>query len=215
MPSSSKGTDGIAGAFAVLGLTSNANADEIRDAFRSRLLAVHPDIAGDAGGEPTLALLSAYRIALEHCAGDSFVDPSAVDAGNGSSSPSKAAPPDAHRATPPDTVVKTLHRHPPVWLIDHDTIAMACPHEEAFARTLEVGHSLGSITYLDRQGELLEVLLRTKLGDTVSLVISFQGRSEWVEAFLTTEALDRAQHPLPTTAEITELYAHQLAARWQ
>ncbi len=77
-----------------------------------------------------------------------------------------------------------------------------------------MGYALGSITYLDREGELIEVLLRTKLGDTLSLVISFQGRNDWVEAFLTTEVLDTAKHELPTTAQIAELYAHQLVTRW-
>ncbi len=179
-------------AFQLLGLTVDASEDTVRAAFRNQVIGLHPDVVGDAGSEPTLALLDAYRTAIHHAARNLA---------------------DGTRP-PPSANTDSGETGNTVWLVDHDTIALACPHEEAFARVLEVGHALGSITYLDREGELLEVLLRTKLGDTVSLVISFQGRTDWVEAFLTTQVLDTAKHELPSTAQITELYAHQLVARW-
>jgi hypothetical protein len=52
------------------------------------------------------------------------------------------------------------------------------------------------------------------LGDTISLVISFQGRNDWIEAFLTCEVLDTAKHELPTIEQLTELVADQLNNRW-
>ena len=193
--SSSVQHDTVRVALRTLGLTDCVDASDVRAAFRSRVVALHPDITGAVGNEPTLALLDAYRVALEHAE---------------STEATKAA-----NATEAErTAVKSLPDEARVWLVDHNTIALRCSREEAFIRVLEVGHSLGSITYLDREGELLEVLLRTKLGDNVSLVISFQGRSDWVEAFLTSEVLDVAKHELPTTAQLTELYAHQLTVRW-
>jgi hypothetical protein len=175
-------------AHALLGLRSDQTAghttDTVRAAFRQRLQATHPDRVGDTGHETTVALLDAYRIALDHAAKPSPEPPAAP--------PSRA----------------------PVWLIDRDTIALSCTHGEAFVRLVEVGHQLGAITYLDRETELLEVLLRTVQGDTLSLVISLQGRTEWIEAFLTVEVLDRAKHELPTIDQLTELVAHRLNTAW-
>jgi hypothetical protein len=171
---------------AVLGVEANATANEIRAAFRALLRNVHPDVArgNNDANEATRALLHAYRLSLDTC------------------------------VTEDSTVDAALDRDARAWLVDRDTVALACSHEEAFARLLDVGSTLGVITYLDRQGELIEVLLRTRLGDTVSLVISFQGRADWVEAFLTTEVLDVARHELPTIDQITELVLFELRRRW-
>lgn len=193
-------TNDVAAAFQLLGLGVEADADAVRAAFRKMVSAVHPDVVGVAGSELTLALLGAYRTALlrttESASREQAVAPS-------------ESPPDSS-IDPTDTPPEGAD----VWLADTDTICLRCSREEAFARVLEVGHSLGSITYLDRESDLLEVLLRTRLGDTLSLVISFQGRNDWMEAFLTSEVLDTAKHELPSTAQITELYAHQLINRW-
>ncbi len=172
-----------------LGVGQDARADEIRTAFRIRLRDVHPDVADGAAdavdaNEATRSLLDAYRVCLSACAVDD----------------ADAAPAAA--------------RDERAWLVDRDTVALACSHEEAFARLLDVGSTLGVITYLDRQGELIEVLLRTRLGDTVSMVISFQGRAEWIEAFLTTEVLDVARHELPSIDQLTELVLFELRRRW-
>jgi hypothetical protein len=171
---------------AILGVDVDATPDEIRAAFRVRLRAVHPDVADGAhdADEKTRTLLDAYRLSVT----------------------------EAQTAT--DRAGPSIDGETRAWLIDRDTVALACSHEEAFARLLDVGSTLGVITYLDRQGELIEVLLRTRLGDTVSLVISFQGRADWVEAFLTTEVLDVARHELPTIDQITELVLFELRRRW-
>ncbi len=187
-------------AFALLGVAAGADAADIRTAFRARVVVLHPDQAGAASTDDTRMLLDAYRLALAQAV--------APD------SPSDATVPIEPSLADSAAVDPEPHRNQSVWLIDTDTIALACSHEEAFVRVLDVGQSLGAITYLDRQGDLIEVLLRTNLGDTVSLVISFQGRNDWVEAFLTTEVLDRAKHELPTIGEITELVAHRLLTNW-
>jgi hypothetical protein len=196
-------------AFAFLGLGSVATEDVIRQAFRIKLLATHPDLAGESETDNTVRLLEAYQIALEHASPAAFalqvpapVAPTATTDRQATNSSSTAAA---------ETAIADTQK---VWLIDCDTIALACSHEEAFVRVLDVGQSLGAITYLDRQGDLIEVLLRTNLGDTMSLVISFQGRNSWVEAFLTTEVLDRAKHELPSIEDLTELVAHRLITHW-
>jgi hypothetical protein len=187
-------------AFALLGVAANADAADIRTAFRARVVVLHPDQAGAASTDDTRLLLDAYRMALAQAV--------VQDALTNATVPIESSLADSAAVDPEP------HGNQSVWLIDRDTIALACSHEEAFVRVLDVGQSLGAITYLDRQGDLIEVLLRTNLGDTVSLVISFQGRNDWIEAFLTTEVLDRAKHELPTIGEITELVAHRLLTNW-
>jgi hypothetical protein len=194
-------------AFALLGLTRDAADSEVRGSFRSLIRAVHPDTdssrrGAEAANTETQRLLEAY-----HCALANLIE--------------------SHKAPILDTEPQNADTEEPsepasdggddtqqVWLIGHDTIAMRCTHEEAFVRVLEIGQQLGAITYLDRQGELLEVLLKTVQGDSVSLVISFQGRSHWVEAFLTAEVLDRAKHEIPTIEQLTELVLYRLATQW-
>jgi hypothetical protein len=190
-------------AIGLLGLRGAPTEEDVRAAFRHLIWQTHPDVTASAeraeSGRQASALIVAYRVALEWA---------------------RAAEPAGTPASPEPTAEPTgasgssIAAGERAWLVDRDTIALRCFHEEAFARILDVGSLLGAITYLDRQGELLEVMLTTKLGDTVSLVISFQGRAEWVEAFLTTEVLDIARHELPTVDQITELVLHELLRRW-
>ena len=190
-------------ALSLLGLRGEPAEEDVRAAFRHLIWQSHPDVTASADladdGTKASALITAYRVALE-CARTA-----APGGAPGSSEET------VNRAGVSEPVVDPGKR---AWLVDQDTIALRCFHEEAFARLLDVGTLLGAITYLDRQGELIEVMLTTKLGDTVSLVISFQGRADWVEAFLTTEVLDIARHELPTVDQITELVLHELLRRW-
>lgn len=191
----------IGNAWRQLGVDERADKATVRAAFRRQILGLHPDLVGADGTEPTRLLLAAYRTALDAA-------PEVVD-GLGT----VIGAPDEENEKGTTPVVGGLARAK-AWLIDTDTIALDCSHDEAFVRLLEVGSALGVITYLDRQGELLEVLLRTKLGDTLSLVVSFQGRAHWVEAFLTCEVLDVARHALPSIGDLTELVLHELCQRW-
>ena len=189
-------------ALAVLGLRGEPSADDVRASFRHLIWQSHPDLAasldpGD-GGTQAHMLITAYRTALERVRAATPDD----------SLPRTEAPVPMDGSGPGSATDRRA------WLVDRDTVALRCFHEEAFARVLDVGSLLGAITYLDRNGELIEVMLTTKLGDTVSLVISFQGRAEWVEAFLTTEVLDIARHELPSVDQITELVLHELLRRW-
>ena len=191
----------IVDAWNQLGVDASADKAAVRAAFRRQILGLHPDLVGAAGTEPTRLLLAAYRTALD-LAPEVLNGPGASVSGPNN---------ERGNETPP---VVGGSANAKAWLIDRDTIALDCSHDEAFVRLLEVGSALGVITYLDRQGELLEILLRTKLGDTLSLVVSFQGRAHWVEAFLTCEVLDVARHVLPSIDDLTELVLHELRQRW-
>lgn len=189
-----------------LRLRGEPSEDDIRTSFRQLIRQSHPDVTASvdtaASGTQSQLLITAYRIALEQAR-----RPASDGAFAGAEEPTVLTD-----LTDPSG--SSIERGNRAWLVDRDTIALHCFAEEAFARMLDVGSLLGAITYLDRQGELIEVMLTTKLGDTVSLVISFQGRAEWVEAFLTTEVLDIARHELPTVGQITELVLHELLRRW-
>ena len=189
-----------------LRLRGEPSEDDIRTSFRQLIRQSHPDVTASvdtaASGAQSQLLITAYRIALEQARRP------AVD-GAFATAEEPTVP-----TLPTVPSGSSIERGDQACLADRDTIALHCTAEEAFARMLDVGSLLGAITYLDRQGELIEVMLTTKLGDTVSLVISFQGRAEWVEAFLTTEVLDIARHELPTVGEITELVLHELLRRW-
>jgi hypothetical protein len=176
----------------LLGVPEGSPSSAVRAAFRSRIVELHPDHAGAAFTDDTVQLLEAYRLVLAETPAAVAVGPDA---------------PVAEQAPPEDP---TRTEQPTVWLVDRDTIALECTHEEAFVRMIEVGHQLGAITYLDRQGELLEVLLTTLAGDSLSLVISFQGRVDRVEAFITVEPLDRPRGDVPTVEDLTELVAYRL-----
>ncbi len=193
----------------LLGVVADADAAQIRGAFRRRIRQLHPDVSGSDDAAAARDLLTAYRIALRVAvdqSDDLEVPAGAVDRLGSSAESSESSESSAALAG--------AQRRDSVWLVDQDTVALACTHDEAFMRLLDVGSTLGAITYLDRQGELFEVLLRTTLGVTLSLVVSFQSRSDWVEAFLTTEVLDIARHELPTIGQLTELVLHQLRLRW-
>ena len=192
-----------ADALGLLGLGGTPTEEAVRAAFRHLIWHSHPDVTTSAesadGGAQAHLLITAYRVALDRArspASEGVVGSAVTAAG------------------PTDPSGPSFDPGKRAWLVDRDTIALRCFHEEAFARVLDVGTLLGAITYLDRPGELIEVILTTKLGDTVSLVISFQGRAEWVEVFLTTEVLDIARHELPTVEQITELVLHELLRRW-
>ena len=172
---------------AILGLHGRADPEEARLAFRRLLREVHPDRndASDAAAR-TRAIVGAYRALRD----GSPVEPNL----------------DAAAASDEVDDVDDEVDDDAITLVDTDTIGIALPADEAFAVLLEVAHRVGDVTYLDRQNELLEALLRTEQGVTVSMVITLQGRASGVtEAFVTLEAFDAARGALPMVADVTAL----------
>lgn len=170
----------------VLGVIPTASAEELRSAYRQRLFALHPDHSGHSG-DGVRTVIGAYRMLLSQL----VVSPEPVLV------ESPALADDLHAGE--------------VWLIGPDTIALAMPADDAYLRLLEVAHRIGDVTYVDRSCALMEALLRTKDGTTLSLVISLQGRAlGHTEAFLTIEPVDLVRGPLPNVADLTQLVASHL-----
>ena len=182
----------VSEARAILGLTADAGSDEARATFRRLLHEAHPDRndSRDAA-DRTRAIVLAYRTLG---VADTALPVVARDDNGGAGRSQSDTAPQADLVT----------------LLDSDTIGLACPSDEAFAVLLEVAHRIGDVTYLDRDAELLEALLRTVDGTTISMVISLQGRATGVtEAFVTLEPIDRVRGPLPAVSEVAALVAEQ------
>ena len=180
----------------VLGVIPTASAEELRSAYRQRLFAVHPDHSGHSG-DGVRTVISAYRTLTSQL----VIAPEPVPV---------EAPAPANDLHADDLRGDDLHADE-VWLIGPDTIALAMPADDAYLRLLEVAHRIGDVTYVDRSCALMEALLRTKDGTTLSLVISLQGRAlGHSEAFLTIEPVDLVRGPLPNVADLTQLVASHL-----
>ncbi len=170
-----------------LGVRVDASIDEVRAEYRRRLFGVHPDHGGT--GDETRQLMVALRT-LER-----------AHVERAESALSAPAPADLLESLPGESV----------WRVDADTLALPAPADETYARLLEVAHQVGDVTYVDRQCGVLEALLRTRAGTTISMVISLQGRSNGsTEAFFTLEPIDAVKGDLPTVHDITELVASYL-----
>ncbi len=175
----------------LLGVLPEDRPDVIRAAYRRRLFAVHPDHGGS--GVDTRELVAALAILEAHLSERVSVDTPSVDAVV------------AEPSGPP--VAGEVQR------IDSDTLALPYPAAETYLRLLEAAHQIGDVTYVDREYGVLEALLRTRTGTTVSMLISLQGRAnETTEAFFTLEPIDAIRGDLPSVFDITELVASYVMA---
>jgi hypothetical protein len=168
----------IAGARAELGLGSAPTWTEVRIAYRVQIAASHPD---RAGGDPAraAAVTEAYatleRAHREGHLAERFPAPPAP------------APPAPHQAAEP------LDEPPEV--LEGDTVHLAVPPDEAFARIVDACHRIGDLTYIDRSCAILEALLPVDGEGVCSLVISLQGRADGTDAFCTLEAIEHVGAP--------------------
>lgn len=177
----------------LLGVQADAGPVELRQAYREQLFALHPD-RHDIGADAVRSVIDAYRFLSRSDAAPPLG--SGVECVTASEVGTEESP-----AVPEDGI----------WLIGPDTIALAMPTDDAYLRLLEVAHRIGDVTYVDRSCALMEVLLRTRDGTTMSLVISLQGRATGhTEAFVTLEPLDLVRGPLPNVADLTDLVVSQL-----
>ncbi len=167
----------------VLGVAPGAGMDELRSRFRALLMAHHPDRGGS--DHATRELLEAWDVLVAERT-RSPIEPPA------------AAPADPH---PPDPA-------PPgerVWRTDDDTLAIALPADEAYVAVVEASHRMGSVTYVDRHCGVLETLLRTVGGSTVSMLVTLQGRAVGhTDVFVSLEPLT-VEGELPSIVDVTEL----------
>lgn len=174
-------------AAAILGLVPGSPIEVVRARFRHLVMAHHPDRGGSA--EMTRVVVVAYDVLLRDLEASGIVP----------APPSAAAQPEATPEAPSAPEDR-------LWRVDDGTLAIARPADEAFVLLVEAGHRIGSITYVDRHCGVLETLLRTTEGTTVSMLVTLQGRGTGhTEAFFSLEPIDAVRGPIPSVADVTEL----------
>jgi hypothetical protein len=224
----------IGWAWEVLGLEPTTKLVDVRKRFRALLFAEHPDRhvgsvdpGPDADGR-TRELIASFRV-IEASLGPTDPAPNG-GVTNGKTTdlfgadmpePGEVAEPDGS-AEPGESVGSAeqvigvdcaADSMVVVRVLERDTLSIRGPADQVFAWLLEVGATIGEITYLDRQNELFESLLKTVDGDAISLVCTLQGRAdETTEAFFTMEPLGLARYPIPDLGDVVELIAQHLRA---
>jgi hypothetical protein len=167
---------------AVLGVGPTSSEADERSAFRRRLRATHPDVAGpraDAG--VAVARLTRALAVLR-------------------SARAAPPPPPPHPSPPP----------PPVASVDpgDDSLLLDVPADEAFVALLEAAHAVGEVTYVDARLGLLEAVLADGNGAACQLLVTLQGRATGTEAFCTLEPL--GTDPCPAVADVVAALAAAL-----
>ena len=164
----------------LLGVTDDADVDDLRAAYRRQLLHHHPDrsSATDAT-ERTIELTGAYRLLVALAE----APPPVADAGP----PPEAAP----RAPEPEPALELTGE-----LVDDSTIALGAPPDETLFLMSETAHQLGEITYLDPAAGLIEVIVEFVEAPTSSVVFTLQGRATGVtDVFCSVEPLSGGEAP--------------------
>ena len=164
----------------LLGVTDDADVDDLRAAYRRQLLHHHPDrsSATDAT-ERTIELTGAYRLLVALAE----APPPVADAG-----PQPGAAP---RAPEPEPALELT-----VALVDDSTIALGAPPDETLFLMSETAHQLGEITYLDPAAGLIEVIVEFVEAPTSSVVFTLQGRATGVtDVFCSVEPLSGGEAP--------------------
>jgi hypothetical protein len=190
---------------AVLGIADADGWETIRAAYRRLIRVAHPDAAGSAAGTgPTAARLNAAYTVLSRAKRAGTLDqPRPAPANSGAAGGAAVADP---------RPVPTWAPPPPpqvgVVAVGSDTLLLAAPPDEAFARLLEAGHQVGAVTYVDRSCAIFELVVRMD-GEACSLVVTLQGRAHGTEAFLTLESLERvaSYSPEPVLRELAAALA--------
>jgi hypothetical protein len=185
----------IGSAWERLGLDPATTLADVRKRYRALLLVNHPDqqsdarVAGLDSDRTTRELIAAFRAIEASFETAELFD---VDERDDYQTPDLGGDGAAHAG--PEPSVDDSDSETDVRVVERDTLSVCGPSDQVFGRLLEAGAMIGEITYLDRQNELFESLLKTVDGDALSLVCTLQGRAdETTEAFFTMEPLGTAQ----------------------
>jgi hypothetical protein len=102
---------------------------------------------------------------------------------------------------------------PPTTTTD-DTLTLELPPDEAFLALLDAAAALGTVTAVDPESHVLEVLVTFDDGRTADLLVSLQGRAATgtTDAFCTLEPLD-PRTPAPPVHVVVDALADLLAGR--
>jgi hypothetical protein len=190
----------------VLGLRPGTSMQEVREAYRARVRAAHPDLVAP-GDDRSAATAATVRITSAFA----VVRRAVLDAGDDV----VPEPPPAPPAAPPGP---ERREGPRPWEVDRveadadgDTIAIAAPPTEAYTLLLEAGARLGGIGYVDRQLGILEIIVRFEGGPSCSVLITLQGRAFGTDAFCTMESIEAA--PTPPLRPVVEALVEELRRR--
>ena len=164
----------------MLGVTPGATEADERSAFRRRLRATHPDLAGPRADAGVAVARLTRAFAVLRAARAAPLAPTAP-----AGPPPASAPPAEHRG---------------------DSLLLDAPADEAFVALLEAAHAVGDVTYVDARLGLLEAVLADDGGNACQLLITLQGRATGTEAFCTLEPLGTTPCP-PTEDVVTGLVA--------
>lgn len=182
---------------AVLGIAEGADAEAVRDAFRSLVRHHHPDLAGETGAAPTIRVLEAYR-ALQS---------------DGPAGRAWQAPPRPRPSAPPATTVPTTPRSGPavpVWA-EGDTVVVAGPANESWLALLDVAQGLGAVSYVDGVLGLLETIVEFVDYPVCSVLLTFRCPAQGTtETCCAVEALGRGV--APPDAAVAALIVERLGA---
>jgi hypothetical protein len=158
-------------------------------------------VLGVEPGAPAPELRAAYRRALL----DAHPD---VRGGTGDETRRVVAAYELLRDAPP-VPPATRSGPAPLVTVDGDTVAADLPAGDLFAMLLNVGDRIGDVGYVDRENDLLEMLVTIEGYGACSVVLTLQGRATGVtEASCTVEPL--AGGPPPPAALVAELLASGL-----
>lgn len=179
----------------ILAVPPEAGWGEVRAAYRTQLLAHHPDRAGEASSAQAARIIEAYRV-LDHAR---HQPPEA-----------RAAPQPPPRRRPPPPWYEAGDPVPAVVRLDDDTLLLGASAEEVFRLLLEAAHDVGEITYVDRSVPILEVLCQFLGEPATSLLLTLQGRANGTEVFATVESIeDRPAPPVASVVDLLELALHR------
>lgn len=204
---------------AVLGVADGDGWEAIRAAYRALIRGAHPDVTGPNGdrGRTAARLNEAYSV-LSRAKRAGVLDvprpvsepgmaagrtragtagPAGAGGGsNGGSNGSGRGGATSGPAWGPSGPVAAPVPSLGIALVGSDTLLLAAPPDEAFARLIDAGQRVGAVTYVDRSCAIFELVVKLD-GESCSLVVTLQGRAHGTEAFLTLESLERVASHSP------------------
>lgn len=178
----------------LLGVSVDADRSEIRRAYHERIRRAHPDLGGDPAGDAAADLNRAYEHLVGRTAGDE---------------PPGSCPPPAPETSPAapdpaafgDRLVRSAE----------DRIILAGGSDVTFRRVFDAAHDVGTISYVDRSGPILEVLCRFVGEPATSLLLTFAPHAGGTEIRAAAESIE--DRPGPPVAAILDLLETALRHR--
>ncbi|MDZ7679031.1 MAG: J domain-containing protein [Acidimicrobiales bacterium] len=152
----------------LLGVDAEADADELRQAYRALMRRHHPDMASDdpAATSRAAALASAYAL---------LSTPT-------TEAPAPPPPPGPDR--PPATSVRA-----------DGAVLVEAPGNETFLRVLDALETIGDVTYRDRAGGYLQAIVQPADAPLCTMVVAIEPRSIDTMVLVSLDSMDSEAAP--------------------